>query len=318
MSKISCHANIINDRCLFLSKSNSILAMKPTYPHSDLYFIAKHGKSTLSAESRQIKTLNRLMRSTLRLLGISTTLDNLQYHKPLDNWQIMVSFARKVQRAVKDKLLSNQNADVENIWDKSKTGEHEPQSSTQLNVPMTNLAVAPLKENLSYVNSSFDYEHSFVNIHCRVDDYHQVLGALHKDYGVTVGQHQRLKRDVLHGHVSNQDYLTRSWQEYWFGLQLFAHLSEDASDYLVRMKSPYASRRCPENSKLSPTAYNNARSDALNSAKVKLLKFAEQGKHEIDVSYLYCYLWSKEYVFKLVDKLDIDVPVILSKFFIKN
>jgi len=54
-----------------------------------------------SHESRLTKTLNRTIRSIQRLLGIDKPLRSLETDTLLDNLQTLVTFTRRVQKAVK-------------------------------------------------------------------------------------------------------------------------------------------------------------------------------------------------------------------------
>ena len=65
------------------------------------------GKSSISAEFRQLKTLNRLIRSTFRILNITTPLPKLCPGSLTNNLQILVQFARRTQRASKDNLSTH-------------------------------------------------------------------------------------------------------------------------------------------------------------------------------------------------------------------
>ena len=92
----------IADGCIFPSVLNPQFKMTHVIPSYNLFSKSNKGKSMNSYESRLTKTLNRTIRSIQRLLGIDKPLRSLETDTLLDNLQTLVTFTRRVQKAVKD------------------------------------------------------------------------------------------------------------------------------------------------------------------------------------------------------------------------
>ena len=107
MSKISAPKIILHDfksgRQFPLKDNNMPRLLKPINSKDKLvYFMPGKGKTMLSAESRQLKILNRIIRSTCRILGIEPVFPKLEAGKHLESYHTVVQFLRRTQRAVRN------------------------------------------------------------------------------------------------------------------------------------------------------------------------------------------------------------------------
>jgi hypothetical protein len=89
------------DGCLIPSTRIPKVTTMRDNPSYNLYASSKV-KSLRSDEFRLLKTLNRVLRSTQRTLGIDPVLPKLEIDSLVHNLQTLLSFTRRVQRTVKD------------------------------------------------------------------------------------------------------------------------------------------------------------------------------------------------------------------------
>lgn len=133
------------------------------------------GKSKHSAELSLTKTLNRLIRSTLRTIGSSAQLPKLRTGPLLDNLQTIVVFCRQVQRSIKDltKTLRSISPDPFNSGAESRSASTQVLNCTQLLVPQVTF------EYLHVGAESTHLAKGEQSVQPREDDFRLVLTSLH-------------------------------------------------------------------------------------------------------------------------------------------